>query len=300
MSSQVTVGLVTDSTADIPAEVIRALEIENIPALLIIDGETFEDGKQLSRTDFYRGLPDYRQPPTTATPSPAQFNAAYQRLLDRGMTHDSTIRGPNATTGDHDFKSGKPFDFIAYFYGIRDDAKPRMSRKRPGNGTRCSTGVDHHGDIVGYHRSTCRTDAGFLFLGDGLAGFQPGIFGARQKRGATMKPHNAVHPGQFCQIPPNGLRCHIEIGSNSLNRRAPFLRQQLDDGFAAPRGIHGGLPFVFQQNEKKPHWQTGTRRKNRALGWKSLSPLATASSRVSGSWWAVAARLPGRLRLPGR
>jgi DegV family protein with EDD domain len=99
MSSQVTVGLVTDSTADIPGEFLGSLAIESIPALLIIDGETFEDGKQLSRSDFYRGLPDYRQPPTTATPSPAQFSAAYKRLLDRGMTHILSIHVASTLSG---------------------------------------------------------------------------------------------------------------------------------------------------------------------------------------------------------
>lgn len=81
------IGIVTDSTADIPEGLQEAYAIEMVPALLIIDGETYEDGRQLSRTEFYNNLPGYQKPPTTATPSPAAFGAAYQRLFDEGAEH---------------------------------------------------------------------------------------------------------------------------------------------------------------------------------------------------------------------
>jgi DegV family protein with EDD domain len=99
MSASARVGIVTDSTADIPSELLTSLKIEMIPALLIIDGETFEDGSQLSRTDFYKGLPGYTQPPTTATPSPALFEAAYRRFFEGGIEHIVSLHVASTLSG---------------------------------------------------------------------------------------------------------------------------------------------------------------------------------------------------------
>jgi DegV family protein with EDD domain len=101
MSTRVRVGVVTDSTADIPSELLDTYAIGMIPALLIIDGQTYEDGTQLSRTDFYKGLPDYRQPPTTATPSPAFFEAAYQRFFEQGIEHVLSIHVASTLSAMH-------------------------------------------------------------------------------------------------------------------------------------------------------------------------------------------------------
>jgi DegV family protein with EDD domain len=99
MSTSARVGIVTDSTADIPSELLTALKIEMIPALLIIDGESFEDGSQLSRSDFYKGLPTYNRPPTTATPSPAYFEAAYQRFFKDGIEHVVSLHVASTLSG---------------------------------------------------------------------------------------------------------------------------------------------------------------------------------------------------------
>ena len=99
MFSTARVGIVTDSTADIPSELLESLQIEMIPALLMIDGETYEDGSELSRADFYKGLPEYRRPPTTATPSSASFEAAYRRFFELGIEHVLSIHVASTLSG---------------------------------------------------------------------------------------------------------------------------------------------------------------------------------------------------------
>jgi DegV family protein with EDD domain len=99
MSTRVRVGVVTDSTADIPNDLRESHAIAMVPALLIIDGQTFEDGRQLSRSDFYEGLPQYTQPPTTATPSPASFETAYQRFFDLGIERVISIHVASTLSG---------------------------------------------------------------------------------------------------------------------------------------------------------------------------------------------------------
>ncbi len=50
------IAIVTDSTADVPIEDQEALNIEVIPAVVTLDGESYNDGMDISRSEFYRRL----------------------------------------------------------------------------------------------------------------------------------------------------------------------------------------------------------------------------------------------------
>ncbi len=78
------IGLVTDSTADIPAELCARHNIEVIPAIVVMGHQSYRDGIDLSRRQFYERLPGLSTPPTTATPAPGVFQAAYEKLLQGG------------------------------------------------------------------------------------------------------------------------------------------------------------------------------------------------------------------------
>ena len=77
-------AIVTDSTADIPPEQAAALGITVIPALVTVGGKSYADGQGLVRSELYLGMASRRDLPTTASPSPMAFEAAYQRLLAGG------------------------------------------------------------------------------------------------------------------------------------------------------------------------------------------------------------------------
>jgi DegV family protein with EDD domain len=79
------IGLVTDSTADIPEDQVRAEGVEVVPATIVVGGQTYQDGVGLTRPEFYRLLPDLVQPASTAAPSPTSFEAAYDRMLASGV-----------------------------------------------------------------------------------------------------------------------------------------------------------------------------------------------------------------------
>ncbi len=76
--------VVTDSTSDIPPDEAAALGIEVIPALVTVNGKSYQDGTELDRADLYRRMPLLRTPATTAVPSPSVFEALYDRLLTSG------------------------------------------------------------------------------------------------------------------------------------------------------------------------------------------------------------------------
>lgn len=85
------IGIVTDSTCDIPVHIAEQHEIEVVPSILIIDGQEYADGKGITREDFYTRLPALQTPPTTAAPSIGDFSARYDSLLTRGCDHILSI-----------------------------------------------------------------------------------------------------------------------------------------------------------------------------------------------------------------
>jgi DegV family protein with EDD domain len=76
-----TVRIVTDSTADLPGDIIRDLNITVVPAYVNIHGRTYQDGVDISADEVYRRLVESDAPITTSQPSPSDFIEAYQRVL---------------------------------------------------------------------------------------------------------------------------------------------------------------------------------------------------------------------------
>jgi len=91
-------GIVTDSTSDIPKYLVDEFEIEVVPAVLIIDGKEHVDGVDISREDFYKRLPSLQTPPTTAAPSIGEFTSRYDSLLARGCDHILSIHAAGLLT----------------------------------------------------------------------------------------------------------------------------------------------------------------------------------------------------------
>lgn len=77
-----TVRVVTDSVADIPADVIARLNISIIPVLVRFGEETFRDGIDITNDQFYERLSSSKIMPTTAVPSLDMFARTYARLAE--------------------------------------------------------------------------------------------------------------------------------------------------------------------------------------------------------------------------
>jgi DegV family protein with EDD domain len=78
--------IVTDSTSDLPLDVINKYNITVIPCFVNINGESYLDGVEISRKAFYEQLPDAKQPPTTSAPGPGVFHETYKSLIEQGAT----------------------------------------------------------------------------------------------------------------------------------------------------------------------------------------------------------------------
>ena len=74
------VKIVTDSTADLPPEVAQEFGITVVPLHIHFGHETFEDGVDISKDEFYRRLTSEHELPKTSAPSAGAFTEAYDRL----------------------------------------------------------------------------------------------------------------------------------------------------------------------------------------------------------------------------
>jgi DegV family protein with EDD domain len=72
--------VVTDSTADLPAEWAREHQIEVVPLKVLFGNEAFRDGVDLTSDQFFDRLSKASKLPTTSAPSPGDFAAVYERL----------------------------------------------------------------------------------------------------------------------------------------------------------------------------------------------------------------------------
>ncbi len=81
-----TIKIITDSVSDLPASLAQKYDITLVPCYINVDGRSYLDGVDMSRTEFYDQLPHWKVPPTTAAPGVPMFEAAYQQAVDSGAT----------------------------------------------------------------------------------------------------------------------------------------------------------------------------------------------------------------------
>jgi len=71
------IAIVTDSTADIPREVVEAQGIYIIPLKILFGQQEFSDGVDITPLEFYRKLRESSALPTTSQPSAGDFCKLY-------------------------------------------------------------------------------------------------------------------------------------------------------------------------------------------------------------------------------
>jgi len=83
------VAIITDSTSDIPKDMVKELDIKVVPLSVIFDKESFlDDGKEITVSEFYKKIRSSEKLPTTTVPSPKYFIETYTDILKK---YDSII-----------------------------------------------------------------------------------------------------------------------------------------------------------------------------------------------------------------
>jgi DegV family protein with EDD domain len=93
------IGFVTDSTADLPADLAGHHGIEVVPAIVNIGNHSYSDGVDISREEFYKRLPSLIPSPTTSSPSVGSIQERYEKLLQAGADYVISIHPPNELSG---------------------------------------------------------------------------------------------------------------------------------------------------------------------------------------------------------
>ncbi len=85
------IRIVTDSNCDLPQEAIDQYGITVIPFYINIGTESYLDGIDMSRAEFYEGLPHFESQPMTSVPGPGTMVKTYAQLAAEGATEILSI-----------------------------------------------------------------------------------------------------------------------------------------------------------------------------------------------------------------
>jgi DegV family protein with EDD domain len=78
------IKIVTDSTMDMPEELVKKLGVEVVPLAITINGETYLDRVELNPVDFIKNMSLSRELPKSSQPSAGAFLEIYDRLGREG------------------------------------------------------------------------------------------------------------------------------------------------------------------------------------------------------------------------
>ena len=82
--SERNVAIVTDSVAQVPAEMAQQLDITVIPFSVLIDGQLYLDGIDLAPQELYRRMRLENVMPSTTAPSLGKYQQAFEACLHAG------------------------------------------------------------------------------------------------------------------------------------------------------------------------------------------------------------------------
>jgi len=77
------IAIVTDSTANLPAEWVEQYDVHVIPLQIHWENDTFRDGVDITPSDFYARLSHSKTLPTTSQPSVQDFLQVFESLADQ-------------------------------------------------------------------------------------------------------------------------------------------------------------------------------------------------------------------------
>lgn len=78
------IQIVTDSTSDLPRDVVAQLGIQVVPLRVLFGEETFRDGVDLTSDEFFDRLKASPVLPTTSQPPPADFERVFRSAVEQG------------------------------------------------------------------------------------------------------------------------------------------------------------------------------------------------------------------------
>ncbi|MBC6934753.1 MAG: DegV family protein [Chloroflexi bacterium] len=101
MTTSKKIRFVTDSTCDIPEELVARYRIGVVPSFVNYGGQSYaDDGRELNRETFYQQLPSIRPHPTTSAPSPGLAEQVIGQVAE-DADHIVVLTAPAALSAIH-------------------------------------------------------------------------------------------------------------------------------------------------------------------------------------------------------
>ncbi len=91
------IGIITDSTCDIPIELVKKLGIEVLPLRILYKDNEFRDGIDITAEEVYDKLKT--EIPTTSLPGPDEVEATFLKMKKEGFTHIIVIHISSGLSG---------------------------------------------------------------------------------------------------------------------------------------------------------------------------------------------------------
>lgn len=99
------IAFITDSTCNMPEDLIRQHEIIVVPVYVLFGDEAYKDYVEMPPSEFYRRLREYKAAgkgmPTTSQPSPEDFRVVFDSLAQQGYTDIITIHVTAKSSGTY-------------------------------------------------------------------------------------------------------------------------------------------------------------------------------------------------------
>lgn len=91
------IGIITDSTCDIPAKIVERFNIKVLPLRVLYSSGEFRDGIDITAQEIYDRLHD--EVPTTSLPSPEEVECLFEKMKQDGFTHVFAIHLSSELSG---------------------------------------------------------------------------------------------------------------------------------------------------------------------------------------------------------
>jgi DegV family protein with EDD domain len=97
------IAFVTDTTCNLPDELVQQYSITVVPVYVIFGTESYKDYVEMPPGEFYRRLAEFKAAglgmPKTSQPSPEDFRAVYSTLAEQGYTDIISIHVTAKSSG---------------------------------------------------------------------------------------------------------------------------------------------------------------------------------------------------------
>src|SRR5512135_1764664 len=93
------IGIVTDSTCDIPTGLLERYGIIVVPTIVVWNNSQYRDRIDLQPVEFYQRLATEAGRPTSATPSLPDFQDAYRKAIAQGADESLVLTVSSAMSG---------------------------------------------------------------------------------------------------------------------------------------------------------------------------------------------------------